>query len=76
MRTIGTIAGLYPDGSVTLLTLETAHGEINVAAETRLLLSAIEDAFGQDWKGAEVEVEHDGMMLYQFWPLEDAGDEC
>ena len=76
MRTTGTIADLSPNGTVTFLTLDTAHGEIGLAAETRLLLSAIEDAFGADWKGAEVVIEHDEMMLYEISPLMDFDDEC
>lgn len=66
MRTVGTIADVENNGSVSVITLETDHGQVWLAAETRLLISALADAFGDDWRNQTIAAEHDGMMLISF----------
>lgn len=70
MRTTGTIADVEFDGSVSVITLETDHGQVRLAGDSRPLFNALESAFGDDWRGQTIAAEHEGMMMISF-SLED-----
>lgn len=69
---IGTLQDITVDGSICIIVLDDANDKQCICyAETRLFMNAIDECYGEDWKGKVIKYEIDSInCMTAFQPYE------
>ncbi len=73
MSRIGTIEDITIDGSISIVTIqdENMTEPVLIKAETRMFLNAIDECYGENWKGKLIEYDIDSIgCMIAFQPAD------